>query len=50
MTRDSQCTSLWGEGVEAGSDVCFQHYNQRGDWYGNCGSVDNGKYIPCDVQ
>ena len=47
QTRQGQCTSLWGEGVDVNDKVCYDRYNRKGEWYGNCGSLGAKKYIAC---
>ncbi|KAL5262585.1 hypothetical protein ACHWQZ_G008105 [Mnemiopsis leidyi] len=47
QTRDGQCTSLWGEGVQVSDEDCYNRYNRKGEWYGNCGSLGRTKYLAC---
>ncbi|MGH0119417.1 UNVERIFIED_CONTAM: hypothetical protein FKN15_022552 [Acipenser sinensis] len=50
LTLEQQCLSLWGRGAKPAPDACFQHVNEAGDTYGNCGKDMYGKYRKCETR
>uniref|UniRef100_A0A8D2AK33 Disintegrin and metalloproteinase domain-containing protein 2 n=1 Tax=Sciurus vulgaris TaxID=55149 RepID=A0A8D2AK33_SCIVU len=46
VSGSRQCTEVFGEGSEYGSEECFQELNSRTDISGNCGITDAG-YKEC---
>ena len=47
QTLGTQCTSLWGEGVAVSDNACYDRFNRKGEWYGNCGSLGDRKFLAC---
>uniref|UniRef100_A0A8D2APM0 Disintegrin and metalloproteinase domain-containing protein 2 n=1 Tax=Sciurus vulgaris TaxID=55149 RepID=A0A8D2APM0_SCIVU len=49
VSGSRQCTEVFGEGSEYGSEECFQELNSRTDISGNCGITDAG-YKECAAK
>ncbi|OQV14144.1 putative Disintegrin and metalloproteinase domain-containing protein 23 [Hypsibius exemplaris] len=50
MMRSDQCADVWGMHSSSAKNECYDHFNPRGLFNGNCGlEASNGSFKPCSI-